>query len=91
MTEQEPTKEQISIGATNASDLPKLYFNNFTIGYSPVDVMIRAAQNGMPIVEINLSFGVTKQLAFSLMAAIEEIEGLLDHPIEVAKKKEATP
>jgi hypothetical protein len=85
-----PNPEQDPNGASDGlmgSDLPKVYFNSFALGFSPVDLMLRLFANGAPLVEVNMAHGTAKQLAAALLGALKEIESSLEHPIEYATKK----
>ena len=84
MTVQEQQVEQ----SFPVGNLPKLYFNNFAVGYSPVDVLVQLAQNGTPLVEVNMTFAIAKPLAESLAATVGTVEKLLGGQIIRAEEKE---
>ncbi|MEO6939441.1 MAG: hypothetical protein ABI444_04780 [Candidatus Kapaibacterium sp.] len=70
-------KESTEIAKLVFRDVPKIYFNAFTAGFSPTDALLRLSQNGTPIVEVNMSFGTLKILATTLNTIVGEVEGKL--------------
>lgn len=81
MTDASTSTTVQNVSLQQVINLPDIYFNGFTLGYSNADVSLVPMCNGMPQAQLYMSFTTAKSLRDLLNDVLNEVETATGHEI----------
>ena len=82
---KKPTPEKIPLMVKQVTNIPKYYFNGFSLGLSNSDITMMLTINGNPEAELNMSYTTAKSLSDVLNITIKHLETSTGHELMTTK------